>query len=646
MAKAAYGKQRNDKMMRSTLRRHSLSTKLLVSVVLWVVCALIFTGYTLALLWQLESGGIAINDAGSLRMRVYHIVTLLSQQQDQTELQKEQANFERILENLKSLDRNSFLLPKNPSIDIQIFNINQSWQEKVLPLIHHYNQAGSKILTKDLAYFDQFVADIDALVKFIEVQNTQHISWLRFIQSVLIMMVIFSAFTAIYLLYRLVILPLSRLQDGITHVSHGDLSKRITITSRDEFGTVSLGFNKMASNLEDLYTNLEQKVTEKTAALEEKNHELSALYDITAFLHESHTQEIMTESFLNNIIELSDADAGSIRLLDETHYRLNYIASQGLPGELLASPKCSSITECLCGTTATQENVQVFYLPDTKPTIAHCIKNHFNHFIIFHIQHSNHEIGIMTLYFKTEDFQLLPQTKYLIETLTGQLAVALENQQLALSDKQLAVMKERNLIAQGLHDSIAQSLSFLNLQVQMLQTALANNELTQVEKNLNFIQQGIQESYEDVRELLLNFRTRINKEDFSEVVQKLLDRFKLQTKVDVQVTSSGNGPSLNPQQQLQVTFILQEALSNIRKHAKCSLVKVAFKNDEQFIMTIADNGCGFDKEAIERKKPRHVGMSIMAERAAQISATIEINSIPNQGTTITLTIPKEQRGIL
>ncbi|MFD1260484.1 histidine kinase [Entomomonas asaccharolytica] len=635
-------------MMRSTLRRHSLSTKLLVSVVLWVVCALIFTGYTLALLWQLESGGIAINDAGSLRKRVYHIVALLSLKQDEAELLQEQTNFEHILENLKNIDRTSFLLPKNPSIDIQISNIHNSWQQKVLPLVRHYQQTDEKILAKDLAYFDQFVGDIDSLVKFIEVQNTQHISWLRFIQTILIIMVIFSAFTAIYLLYRLVISPLSRLQEAITHVSHGDLSKRITITSRDEFGTVSVGFNKMASNLEDLYTNLEQKVTEKTAALEEKNHELSALYDITAFLHEAHTQEIMTESFLNNIIHLSNANAGSIRLLDETHDRFNYIASQGLPEALITSSECSSITDCFCGTSVSQDKeVQLISIKNiTNPTVAYCIKNSFNHFLIFHIQHNNHEIGIMTLYFINEESKLTPQTQYLIETLTDQLAVALENQQLALSDKQLAVMKERNLIAQGLHDSIAQSLSFLNLQVQMLQTALANNELAQVEKNLNFIQQGVQESYEDVRELLLNFRTRINKEDFKEVIQKLTDRFKLQTKAEVQVTITGNGPSLNPQQQLQVTFILQEALSNIRKHAKCNHVKITFKNDDQFIMTIADNGCGFNKQTIEQKKTRHVGMSIMAERAAQISATIEINSIPNQGTTIILTIPKEQRGIL
>lgn len=630
-------------------RRHSLSTKLLVAIILWIVCALSFTGLTLAFLWQLESGGIAINNAGSLRMRVYHMVTLADENSiSQQALIEEKNNFTNILNNLKNTTHSGFLVPKNNHIKQQINLIQTSWEKEIIPLLLSTKTNPDRITQVDLQKISVFVSDINTLVKMIETQNTQHISWLRFIQSILIIMVIFSAFTSIYLLYRLVISPLSKLAEGINQVRDGNLTQRIMITSKDEFGVVSAGFNKMTENLEDSYNNLEKKVAEKTLAIEEKNHELSALYDVTAFLHESHTQEIMTESFLETIIKISHADAGSIQLFDETQSRLNYVASYALPEELLAAPECSSLTGCYCGSVSTQRDIDAHLIPITekKPTITHCIKNYADYFIIFHITHNNHDIGVMKLYYNKETPRPSERTTYLIETLTDQLAVALENQELALSDKQLAVMKERNLIAQGLHDSIAQSLSFLNLQIQMLQTAIANNESAQIEKTVTFIQQGIQESYEDVRELLLNFRTKFSKEGYQEVVQKLLDRFTLQTKVDVEFIKSGHGPSLNPQQQLQVIFILQEALSNIRKHAHCSQVKITFNNEEQFIMTISDNGCGFDKETVEKKKARHVGLCIMTERAAQICSTIEITSTPSKGTTIMLTIPKEQRGIL
>lgn len=631
----------------NTSRRHSLSTKLLIAIVLWIVCALSFTGLTLAFLWQLENGGIAINNAGSLRMRVYHIVTLLNEKEiNKEQLTQERTNFTTVLNNLKKTAQNSFFVPKNDQIKSQIDFIQTSWKKEIVPLFKLVEN--NKKPSINLIKIDSFVNSIDTLVKMIETQNTQHISWLRLIQSILIIMVIFSAFTSIYLLYRLVISPLSKLQEGINQIRDGNLTERIIITNKDEFGIVSAGFNKMAENLADLYNNLEKKVAEKTIALEEKNHELSALYDVTAFLHEFHTQEIMTESFLNTIIKISHADSGSIQLLDETQSRLNYVASHSLPEELIAAPQCSSLTDCFCGSITNQGNADTQFITITKkePIIAHCIKNYVDHFIIFHIAHNNRDIGIMKLYFNKTENKLQEQTIHLIETLTDQLAVALENQQLALSDKQLAVMKERSLIAQGLHDSIAQSLSFLNLQIQMLQTAIHNNEQDQIEKTLTFIQQGIQESYEDVRELLLNFRTKFSKEGFREVVQKLLSRFEQQTKVHTEFVKLGHGPSLNPQQQLQVIFILQEALSNIRKHAKCNHVKIHFNNEEQFVMTISDDGCGFNKETIERKKARHVGLSIMTERAAQISSTINITSELNKGTTITLTIPKEQRGIL
>ena len=81
-------------------------------------------------------------------------------------------------------------------------------------------------------------------------------------------------------------------------------------------------------------------------------------------------------------------------------------------------------------------------------------------------------------------------------------------------------------MAQGLHDSIAQSLSFLNLQVQMLESALASGKQEQAQENLAFIRTGVQESYEDVRELLLNFRVRISKQELPDAVRSLLQRFE------------------------------------------------------------------------------------------------------------------------
>ena len=92
-----------------------------------------------------------------------------------------------------------------------------------------------------------------------------------------------------------------------------------------------------------------------------------------------------------------------------------------------------------------------------------------------------------------------------------------------------------------------------------------------------------------------------------------------------------------------VIFILQEALSNVRKHAKAQTVMVNIRNMEQFEMTVMDDGIGIDPKVLEERKQSHVGLSIMRERAQKVKAHIEIESELDQGTTVRLILPKEGR---
>lgn len=390
---------------------------------------------------------------------------------------------------------------------------------------------------------------------------------------------------------------------------------------------------------------------ERMTVLEEKNQQLSALYRVTAFLHESNSQRSMAQKFLDDITLLSRADAGCIRLLDKHHRRLEYIATKNLPDSFVNSTYCTELN-CYCGKVAEHANQTTLY-KDISVTSAWamsehspCINSPFKQLINFCLYYKEHHLGIMTLFFKHRHPQLLRQTQELIETLTKQLAIALENQQWIEKDKQQAVMQERNLMAQGLHDGVAQVLSFLNLQTQMMQQALKSNDISQAGQHIDFIQQGIQTCYEDVRELLLNFRTRVDGDNFTDAVQLILARFKQQTNMQIELTLVDTGSTLNPQQQMQVTFILQEALSNVRKHAQSNQVTVSIVNEADFVMRIEDNGCGFSTEHIKQKQAQHVGIAIMQERARQIQGQITISSTIDKGTQVTFTLSKAHRGML
>ena len=250
----------------------------------------------------------------------------------------------------------------------------------------------------------------------------------------------------------------------------------------------------------------------------------------------------------------------------------------------------------------------------------------------------------MTLFFK-ESNEFTPAITELLDTLCNQLGVVVSNMRLADESQQLAVLQERNLIAQGLHDSIAQTLTFLNLQVQMLESALVLGKQEQINENLQFIKDGVKESYEDVRELLLNFRTKISRKEFTEAVETLIERFENQTQIATTVSWQGNGPSLSTEQQLQFIFILQESLSNIRKHANAQQVNIDFDNQDDFVMIIRDNGIGLDLYSLAELPPSHVGLSIMRERASRISAKLDLDSQLGEYTQIKVTLPQHERSL-
>ncbi len=217
-------------------------------------------------------------------------------------------------------------------------------------------------------------------------------------------------------------------------------------------------------------------------------------------------------------------------------------------------------------------------------------------------------------------------------------SVEAKNRELAALDKEMAISEERNLLAQELHDSIAQSLAFLNIQVQLLQEDLHKGHTTEALAGLVQIREGIQESYDDVRELLVHFRTRIGNTDIETALRSAIEKFEGQTGIKVTFKMMGTVPNLQPEHVLQMMHIVQESFSNVRKHAKASHIDVELICAEQCMIKIRDNGIGFDTSV--DAGDTHVGLRIMRERAHKIGAELTFDSAPAQGTGICLILPE------
>lgn len=132
-------------------------------------------------------------------------------------------------------------------------------------------------------------------------------------------------------------------------------------------------------------------------------------------------------------------------------------------------------------------------------------------------------------------------------------------------------------------------------------------------------------------------------ESFAAAIATAIERFEIQTKLKAQIISEGKEPNLTDKQQLQVIFIMQEALANVRKHSHATDVRIVIDSRSDFTLTVMDNGCGIDMELLKQRGKRHVGMNIMRERAEKIGASVAIGpvdaSVFPHGTAVRLSIP-------
>lgn len=622
----------------------SLTLRLKFFTALWIAVSVASIVFTLYLSLWLEGNAAAINDLGSLRFQSYRLALLVEENAPQSEIDAHISRFDQVLATVRRGDpRRPLSLPDDPKVMAKMADLERQWQQTVKPFF----QAASANEKNSTAKLNGFLKKINEVVGEVERTSATYITWLRFFQSGLLALVLVSSAVMIWLTRLWIIDPLQELLRGVQAIGDGRFGLQMQTAGPSEFAEVSGGFNQMSSRLSQLYSGLEQEVAEKTRDLERKNFILGVLYSFSAVLNRPQTATEAAGVFLERVLQVAEADAGSVRLIDPRRQRMDLAAHIGLPEELKHSEACSKIGDCLCGIAVQNNEAHTVRFYDSRPAADNehsyeCRRLGFGDLRVLPIRYKEQDIGIVTLYFRQPQ-EISDTVTELLELLCSQFGVVVSNTRLGEESRQLAVLQERNLIAQGLHDSIAQTLAFLNLQVQMLESALQTGSSDLAGENLQFIKSGVQECYEDVRELLLNFRTKIARRDFAEAADELVERFHRQTGIATNIDWIGDqGPPLSSDQQLQCIFILQESLSNIRKHAQADQVNIEIDNGRDFVMTITDNGRGFDAEHLERLPGNHVGLNIMHERAGRIRAELKLTSQPGQ-TRIRLFLPEQER---
>ena len=609
----------------------TLKNKLMIIGTALLVMAMISISFTLWVTWKLEGGAAAINEAGRMRMQTYQLA-LLAGTKDNMATSKLLTQFDNSISTLKIGDPSRPLFVPLNSTNRQYFlNIQNQWED----VKQGISRGNASVLS--ISNINLFVGQIDQFVGSIELEVDYWTGMLHLFQFAMLAISLIATLVIMYVGYSVILDPVEKLRLGFESVKSGMLNTRVQIDAKDEFGDLAIGFNAMTENLNDLYSGLEAKVKEKTLHLQERQNRLQALYDLSSFVSTEGNLEKLAKGFSERILILCKASAIAIRWTDEANQRYFLLSGADLPASIIDEEQCLISGNCYCGQSTGNSEIQIVTFNPVEEGERHCVKAGYKTLVTIPILFQKNLLGEIDVFYAHE-YVIDTEQKALMETLAHHLAGAMEALRIKALEKEAAISEERSLLARELHDSIAQSLAFLKIQVGMLRDEIIEPATNKAKIILGELDEGLRESYSDVRELLLHFRTRTNSEDIEPAIKTTLQKFEHQSGIKTELFISGQGFPLRPDIQIQIMHILQEALSNVRKHSRATIVKVEVQESPRWVFKVIDDGMGFSI-ASDPVDSTHVGMSIMRERADKIGAQLDITSNSLSGTSISLALP-------
>ena len=374
------------------------------------------------------------------------------------------------------------------------------------------------------------------------------------------------------------------------------------------------------------------------AQIHQKSRAQEILYDIAASINTCRDLKELLNRFCDAIYTALEANNVSIWLITEQGW-LEYIASTGINPNVIETHKkirlTDELTDALIQNQILHDNEHVMALAEIL--LCDISEDYKSYYIPLHLQ--DRTLGVIRLKISKLPFDDIEDFKNLLITLGKHLSIAIEKARIDLESRRLIIMQERSLIANELHDSLAQTLASLRFQVRVLDETLQPTSEFKSIRGIEQVENSLDEAYSDLRELIAHCRTPINKQGLIPAVEKLISRFRKESGIHVLLQQEWQYSDLPPNMEMHIFRIVQEAMNNIRKHSDANTVRLMFRCDERghHTVLVENDGVGFETPTSSEHPGRHLGLTIMRERAAHLGGKLRIESEPDEGTRIELT---------
>jgi signal transduction histidine kinase len=216
-------------------------------------------------------------------------------------------------------------------------------------------------------------------------------------------------------------------------------------------------------------------------------------------------------------------------------------------------------------------------------------------------------------------------------------------QQITQGNRDAAIVEERERTAREMHDGMGQLLGYINTQTIAVRKMLSQGDLAEAREELAKMEDSVRGLYSDVREGILGLRTQaVHADGFLGTIREYVGRYSemFGIRVAIKVSSVEVCAGLSQSAEIQLTRIIQEALTNVRKHARATQAAVTFqRSGNELCVTVADNGRGFDPSHPPSREWPRFGLQTMQERAQSFGGDLAVESAPGVGCRVSVRVP-------
>ena len=625
--------------MKFSLNKQSLLLRIGAAMALIVVLAMVSMLGSMFIAETSKGYAAAINQAGTLRMQSYRISTSLVQA-DEDELWETVYVTRQLADEFKSRlfsERIHKVLDKGSSDEVRqaYQSVELEWQKVMLPMLQEY--IGNALAAKNRQYpkshlvnlrklylgkVDGFVDKVHRFVRALENEAEGKINQLQAMQIIVLLLTLTAVAIILLVMNRNLVNPLRDLLLFAGRVSRGDFSMRNRPRRDDELGQLGRAFNLMAEDLSKIYQDLEQRVKDKTVDLERSNRSLELLYATTKLLGENPLNEDTLQGLIRIIERVLGVSGGAV-CLGEVGDAQAYRMATTLSSQLDLPDGCDAPDCMQCFGSGEAHSVSLEHINSAQAQ---------RYSVPIRDQHQQYGVLVLDL---PNGVELEGWQERLLDTVASHIALSIVRARQVSQNRLLSLMEERSVIARELHDSLAQSLSYLKIQVSLLEKSLGDHGDDRVRQTTAKLRDGLNSAYRELRELLTTFRLRMTEEGVIRALEDTVREFSERGNMDISLQNNMGNFVFSPNEEIHMVQIVREALSNVVRHSHASHARVELNSnmDGEVEIIIEDDGVGMpDINQLEH----HYGMAIMRERTQGLGGRLHVGTAEMGGTAVKL----------